>query len=670
LAIGNYYARTEIYLNFVDELYDNIPCEPDCNILSGTPITVAAGQDTPNINFALDPGGKISGYVYDALTSMPIPNIDIYVYDSTGNLHSNTYTDSTGFYITDEPLTTGNYYVKTSTYKNYIDELYDNIPCEPDCAIINGTPILVTTGQTTSGINFILDRGGVISGSIVDATTNEPLSDIEVDFYDSNGNYVGYAYSEYTGNYASDEPLLTGNYFVRTDNWGNYFDELYDDILCEPNCDPTSGTPVPVIINQITNNINFALLVGGSISGKVLDSFDNSPVSGYVDVYDANGQYVDSAYIDYSGNYIVNDTPLFTGTYYAITDTWYDECVLDELYDNIPCENGCNPTSGTPIAVSAGSNTPNIDFLLDRSINLYIYKPGVNDIYGQYPNGIIEPDETIILNAYLENLCNLNIPSAAGTISTNDPINITNANAEFPPIGPWDTAYCSTCFSLVAPSANRQTLHWDFSITEEISCSYCNTFPEIFTYHVGYSFQDVPPQNAFYSYIEKMLHNNIAGGCSNSNYCPMSFIDRQQMAKFICTSMGNDCSPVCSPIFADVSLDNPFCPYIVGVYNEGIVGGCQANPLMYCPNAFTDRQAMAKFICLARSYSGYGWCNTYNCDGIFNDVDSSNPFCPYIESLYYDGVISGCAPNIYCPNSYVSRSQMAKFIALGFELSL
>ena len=65
LTSGTYYARTSNSLGLVDGLYNGLSCV-NCNVLSGTPIGVSTGATTPNINFALAAGGRISGTVTSA----------------------------------------------------------------------------------------------------------------------------------------------------------------------------------------------------------------------------------------------------------------------------------------------------------------------------------------------------------------------------------------------------------------------------------------------------------------------------------------------------------------------------------------------------------------------------------------------------------------------------
>ena len=302
-------------------------------------------------------------------------------------------------------------------------------------------------------------------------------------------------------------------------------------------------------------------------------------------------------------------------------------------------------------------------------------KPLVDDSAGSIPNGIIEEDEIVSLIGVLTNAGSTTVTQVVGKLTTSDPIVINNTTALYPDIPPTETRNCIECYSIIAPSANRPATHWDFSVSE-YPCLGCTSVFYPFTYHVGNSFDDVSPSNIFYSYIEKVLHSGVTSGCTATTYCPNALVQRQHMAKFICASMeavasGSCTVSSCVNIFADVSSSNPFCPYIEALYNAGMVSGCQSTPqVLYCPGSNTQRQAMAKFICNAMQVTVPGSCVTTACTGIFSDVTAANPFCGYIEALYNAGVISGCSTGIYCPYGYVSRDQMAKFLANAFGFTL
>ncbi|HTO75387.1 MAG TPA: S-layer homology domain-containing protein [Thermoanaerobaculia bacterium] len=52
----------------------------------------------------------------------------------------------------------------------------------------------------------------------------------------------------------------------------------------------------------------------------------------------------------------------------------------------------------------------------------------------------------------------------------------------------------------------------------------------------------------------------------------------------------------------------------------------------------------------------------------FNDVPTSDPYFRAIEALAASGVTSGCGGGNFCPNDVVTRSQLAKFLAVALGL--
>jgi hypothetical protein len=364
LPTGTYYARTSNSLGYVEEVYNDVSCPfASCTVTSGAPITVTLGSTTTGIDFALTPGGRISGTVTDAGTSTPLASVSVYVYGSSGSQVTSGYTDSSGSYVTYTGLPTGTYYARTSNYVGYLDELYSDLPCAGgSCTATGGTPISVTQGTTTGGVDFGLVAGGRISGTVTDAATSQPLANQQVRIFSSSGWSVGSGYTDCAGVYTTQAGLPAGTYYARTENSLGYIDELYDDVSCPGgSCSTTSGTPITVALGATTAAIDFALAMGGRISGTVTDAGTGLPLQSVeVDIYSAGGSWAGYGYTNAAGVY-TSYSGLVSGTYYALT--WNSQGYLDELYNNISCPSAsCTPTSGTPITVTVGTTTAGVSF--------------------------------------------------------------------------------------------------------------------------------------------------------------------------------------------------------------------------------------------------------------------------------------------------------------------
>jgi uncharacterized protein (DUF2141 family) len=114
-------------------------------------------------------------------------------------------------------------------------------------------------------------------------------------------------------------------------------------------------------------------------------------------------------------------------------------------------------------------------------------------------------------------------------------------------------------------------------------------------------------------------------------------------------------------IFSDVLPSHWAYNWISQLYNTGITAGCGTNPLRYCPSAPVTRAQMAIFLLRAK----YGSQYTPNAVGSttgFLDVEPDDFAAAWIKKLADEGITAGCGGGNYCPNSPVTRAQMAIFL--------
>jgi hypothetical protein len=114
----------------------------------------------------------------------------------------------------------------------------------------------------------------------------------------------------------------------------------------------------------------------------------------------------------------------------------------------------------------------------------------------------------------------------------------------------------------------------------------------------GAVFLDVPASDPYAPWIEELAGLEITGGCGGGNYCPNSPVTRRQMAAFLLkTKYGSDhVPPPAVGIFGDVPVTDSFASWIEQLFSEGVTGGCQAAPLLYCPFQPITRGQMAVFV--------------------------------------------------------------------------
>ncbi|MEM7354654.1 MAG: carboxypeptidase regulatory-like domain-containing protein, partial [Acidobacteriota bacterium] len=366
LEPGTFFVLTDDFSDFQDELYDDIPCPfGDCNLAAGMSITVDLGTAAPGIDFALERLGRIAGTVTDRATGAPLPFFRVEAFDTSGLFGDSDSTDADGRYLL-ERLLPGTYRVRTREFSDFQDELYDDIPCPfGSCELNQATAVPVSLQTTTEGIDFALERLGQISGRVTDAL-GQPLAFAEVRVFDTNGSFYDSQFADDEGFY-NISGLATGSYFARARGPLDYVEQLFTGIPCPLRaCDVTTGTPIPVTLNTTTEDIDFALELGGAIAGFVRSATTGERLEfGEIELWDANGEFVAELSPDFEGRYQLPG--LTTATYFVSTNGFFSFDPFtnynDELYDDLPCRNGgCDPTTGTPVAVTQGAITPGIDF--------------------------------------------------------------------------------------------------------------------------------------------------------------------------------------------------------------------------------------------------------------------------------------------------------------------
>jgi len=112
--------------------------------------------------------------------------------------------------------------------------------------------------------------------------------------------------------------------------------------------------------------------------------------------------------------------------------------------------------------------------------------------------------------------------------------------------------------------------------------------------------------------------------------------------------------------FADVPLGYWANSFIERLYAAGITGGCSTSPLMYCPEVSVNRAQMAVF--LLRGKHGNSYVPPIATGTVFGDVPANYWAAAWIEQLYVEGITGGCGSGNYCPETPVTRDQMAVFL--------
>jgi len=113
-------------------------------------------------------------------------------------------------------------------------------------------------------------------------------------------------------------------------------------------------------------------------------------------------------------------------------------------------------------------------------------------------------------------------------------------------------------------------------------------------------------------------------------------------------------------IFSDVPATYWAAPFIEAMYNNRVTTGCATNPLKYCPESPVTRAQLAVF--LLRTKYGSTYTPPVATGTVFTDVSATYWAAPWIEEIKKEGITGGCGQTTFCPESPVTRAQMAVFL--------
>ena len=192
-----------------------------------------------------------------------------------------------------------------------------------------------------------------------------------------------------------------------------------------------------------------------------------------------------------------------------------------------------------------------------------------------------------------------------------------------------------------------------------------------------YTFADVQPTHPFsgapnvwyYDSVLKLYNNGITGGCVTTPdllYCPNDTVTRGQMAVFL--EKGIHTSAFTPPDVAATFTDTVGHwaeDWIEALKSDGITGGCGNN--QYCPDDSVTRAQMAIFLLRAKYGAGYT-PPSVGADTGFADVATDYWAAAWIKQLAAEGITGGCGNGNYCPDTAVTRAQMAVFLVKTFNL--
>jgi len=343
LPAGDYLVYADDYLgtllgggNALGEFYDGAEGTPF--ISKAKPVTVTAGQPTPDINFALGSGATVKGTITD-YNSNPLDSLTVVLLNSDllngegpflnrFELHIIS-TDFAGKYEI-PGLRGGTYFLRT------VSDIFVNFNLvSPDSILLDGkhkgkvvdqfadgeqnlfrilsTQPVTLAEQETIDLSMQLSAPHFISGSLVEAESGQPITDVLVAALDDTSGHPWFPFAsiDSLGQYTLG-PLPQGLYKVLALTGFNgetdYLSEFYQDQRSYYTAD------VIPLNQERVENINFVLEKGATIQGFVhlngsaplsagADTLEGMPVVVY---HAENGKVASYDHVQFNGGYRID----------------------------------------------------------------------------------------------------------------------------------------------------------------------------------------------------------------------------------------------------------------------------------------------------------------------------------------------------------------------------
>jgi hypothetical protein len=209
-------------LNYVTQYYNGADSPEKASAVTVGPETVDIGIDA-----RMSEGGRIGGEVTDASTSASIQGISVCAYtkQSEAQVGACAETGQNGQY-TIAGLPAGEYTVEFSSPStgelDYVRQYFDG-----QSSAKTATPVPVTVGETSSGVNAAMHIGGRVTGRARTAATG-PLANVLVCALRSSTEAAACALSNRNGEYAI-AGIPAGSYVIGFDAAKPYEIQYYND---------------------------------------------------------------------------------------------------------------------------------------------------------------------------------------------------------------------------------------------------------------------------------------------------------------------------------------------------------------------------------------------------------------------------------------------------------
>jgi len=333
--------------DYIGQYYDGKEFSSEADLVS-----VTYGSTASEVNATLAVGGQITGRVTNASTKAALGGITVCPEATNGGPFLSCTTSNTSGEYALVGLATGEYKLEfyPADGANYLPQYYDG-----KSAYSEAEPVSVKAGSTTTEVDAAMVVGGQIAGKVTNASTKAGVGGVSVCPRPVGVQliYSQCATTNSSGEYTIDG-LVTGDYKVEFSAYGqNYLSQYYSGATSE-----SEAQAVSVTAGSTSPGVDAAMIVGGQITGKVVEASTNAALAD-IEVCSSPaeeeefGFFGQCAFTNDNGEYAI--IALSTGQY-DVRFSSPEDAYVTQYYDL-----KTSPALADAVTVTTGSPTGSID---------------------------------------------------------------------------------------------------------------------------------------------------------------------------------------------------------------------------------------------------------------------------------------------------------------------
>ena len=325
--------------------------------------------------------GILSGRVYNAATGTAVEGAAVRALKSDGKdwiTEATVVSASDGSYMISS-ISAGTYRICAEGIRiGLVRQCFNGLDIPVLSNIDAATPVVLADGEFRGNVNFPMNRGGTITGKLIDDDTAAPVADVDVEMslYDIHGALVdkGTIHTDPTGSYYL-QGVPDGHFYLTAHiTQGFKGTQLFPDIDCPSTCSPaTRGQQLAISNSELLDGIDFRLKPDVTISGTVIDDLGH-PLSDVLvtacqDVWGIPPYCSYTTHSQADGRYVLHINGRRSYTFFVRASERYS----DQMYPYVACDAWCGFSyshDGSSVTVDAGDRIDGIDFSLAPSTRI------------------------------------------------------------------------------------------------------------------------------------------------------------------------------------------------------------------------------------------------------------------------------------------------------------